>query len=780
MHRKIAISPAEGQDIKPAWPQHLAPNLAMLALMALILFYPIFLHPNKMLWANDVVRAHTEYKQVQWRSFWVWGSFPLWDPTVYCGKSIVGDPLPALLNPLATIFWLIPSPSLFGFFLWLNVVLCAWGMFLYLREKDCDALGCLVGAMGFGFCGKTAAHIFAGHVELVSTMLALPWILWALERVCKRPSMVRAFTFGAALTFAAFGGSVQVLYWHLLFLGVYLLLWTMSQAQERSARDLAFSWLGALGGLGIFTLLAAPWWLPIIRQTLLLSARAQTKTLEMAVQGSAGFSDLLRLIWSNFSIPHAQMGASDAANGFFWETASHPGIIIVGLALASFFAVKDARGIISLACLALLTGGLALGENSPFFWLAYKVIPGFTYFRCPGRLFFYTNFALAAMAGIMISKGTSEHARWMGTSVFLVAFHVLLFGGLVLYRHAGPFSGFWLPILLCGLVALVFFIAAIERLPRTGLTIAILACLCLDFYSIWKPLINVVEPQRVLPRLAFAEFLADKHKESPFRVYDATGTIEQQTAARYGLELITGYHPGISMRHLELYRLLWERDVSDATEQYLHSPFELRCAPVLDMMNVKYVIAFEPNLGPEYTPVMATTPREFDQPRYLHERKNALSRGWIVGKTRVPELNKTLFDVVCSLDVRNECLSEETSKDSEAPFRELIIERLAPGNFLATCELPHAATAVFSETWHPDWVATDNSLPVSLKRVNHNFLGVELAPGNHHLHIWYRPWDFYLGMVVSLSTIVASCAIWLMGFICWRSPKRQNLLGSRQ
>jgi hypothetical protein len=186
--------------------------LFLLALVAALFFYQVLLHPDKMLVAGDIVLTHSEYRFVQWHSFWDWGRFPLWDPAVLCGKSIVGDSLPALLNPPQTIFWLFPSPVLFGYLLWFYAVLAAWGMFLLARKKGCDPYGAMLAVVVFVFGGGMAGHLYAGHMELLSTMLCLPWIMLAAERVLERPSFGRACVLGIALALTATCGSLQMVY----------------------------------------------------------------------------------------------------------------------------------------------------------------------------------------------------------------------------------------------------------------------------------------------------------------------------------------------------------------------------------------------------------------------------------------------------------------------------------------------------------------------------------------------------------------------------------------
>lgn len=763
-----------GESAYRFWPGDVGPNFAMLAGLCFVFFLPVFLHPNKMFWASDIVRMHVEYKQVQWHSFWTWHALPLWDPAVYCGKSIVGDPLPALLYPPAWIFWLIPSATLFGFFLWFQVTLSSWGMFLFARRKGCDGSGAFFAAVAFALGGKTGAHVFAGHVELLTTMLGLPWMFWALEGVLQRPNWRTALALGGIAAFFGPGGSVQMLYWHFLFMGVYAALWLVSQASEEGIKPALRTTGYLFGAGGVFGAAAAPWWLPVVRQTLLLGARARGTDFAFSSQGSASFWDLLRFIWPKLGVPLPQVLAPDAVHNFFWETSSYPGLVTLCLALTAVFFLKR-QGVISLAVLAFLSVILALGENSPFFWIACKVIPGFSLFRCPGRLFFYANFALAALGGMMLTHGRTVSQKWSVALLFSFLFEGTFVGALILGRVAvEPVRGLWLPVLI-GLfltpLAFFWFTGAVKGTPWR---IILLVVLVAELYAFWRPLINVVEPRVALPRIAAAEFLADQAKQEEFRIYDPTGMIEQQTAARYGLELITGYHPGITARHLELYRKIWQFDQSDITEQLMHGPNDIACANILDIMNTAYLVAFEPNLSGEYERVFQSPEHESPQPRFVYRRKTTLPRAWVVAGAEKPPDGKSVLDALCQIDPRQVCLVEDEPFEGTAAYQEVVPERRSPGNCTLRFKTDAPGVVVVSQAWHPDWRATDNGQEVPIRRVNHNLLGMPVQAGQHELHLWYRPWDFYLGLACALPVW---CVLALTCLLTYRLSRRERAHG---
>ncbi len=66
-----------------------------------------------------------------------------------------------------------------------------------------------------------------------------------------------------------------------------------------------------------------------------------------------------------------------------------------------------------------------------------------------------------------------------------------------------------------------------------------------------------------------------------------------------------------------------------------------------------------------------------------------------------------------------------------------------------TFEPAQPGVLVVSESWHPDWVATDNGQLVEVRRANHGVLGIPVEAGSHSIRLRYWPWDFYMGCVIS-------------------------------
>ena len=767
--RRTALAPP--QPAPAVWPRHPAWSLGFLVLISTVLFREVFFHPSQMLWGNDLVRLHTIVKSAQYRSLWEFGRFPLWDPTEFGGRSIVGDPIAALLNPLEWLFWITPSPAMFGVYFWAYVTAGAWGMWLWMRRLGAEPLGSLVAAMAFAFSGKTAGHLFAGHLELLPGMLCLPWVMWATEGLLQRRSIASVVVLGAVLCITATTGSVQALYWHVLLIGIYV---TSCSSPLRQPRDRA-QVVGFCGLAGlVFVLGAMAWWLPVVRQTLLLSARAGQAGggFDFAMMGSASPSDLARLIWPFRGRALPVPLASDPENGFFWESASYPGL--VGLALAGFALVvawRERRTRI-FGGLALLFFLLALGPSTPLYRLVYDSVPGFAMFRAPGRLLFEANLFLAALAGFGIGRLLSAHVapRWGFVGVLAALFTVAIAGGAAAESASSHLADrpIWaIGILLALLFGAVLF-ACDKIRPRAFAAILLAVCVA-DFAVVWSAHVYLVEPEQVFRPNSIVQFLRQQQAGQPCRYFDPTETVPPHLAALNDLQTMTGYHPGLYRHQFELYQSLWPPGEGSSLVQLLmHSPQDIVCTPLLDLMNVRYVVAFEPELDDRFVKVFTTPEGEFRTPRHVFERKDWLPRAFVVPSSVRPPDGGAELATLCQLDPRTTCLIDAQPIDRGETFQAVSFTDESPGDLALSVEMASPGVLVVSESWHPDWVATDRGAPVAVHRTNYGILGMPLAAGRHDLHLWYRPWDFYLGCAVSTAfwLLVVAAAGWRR----WRRP----------
>jgi hypothetical protein len=67
---------------------------------------------------------------------------------------------------------------------------------------------------------------------------------------------------------------------------------------------------------------------------------------------------------------------------------------------------------------------------------------------------------------------------------------------------------------------------------------------------------------------------------------------------------------------------------------------------------------------------------------------------------------------------------------------------------------------LLSDAWYPGWQATVDGVEAPLLRADYLFRSVHIPPGDHRVHIDYRPSSFYLGLALSLIILLV-----VFGFI---------------
>jgi hypothetical protein len=283
--------------------------------------------------------------------------------------------------------------------------------------------------------------------------------------------------------------------------------------------------------------------------------------------------------------------------------------------------------------------------------------------------------------------------------------------------------------------------------------IVCIALLSAEFALYWTPLVNAVPVEKALPDSGIGEFLAKQHESDEFRVLDTTGILPQQIAARYGLEVVTGYHPGIYGHYLEFYKKIWFEDQSDIVELLVHPPHQIACPTVLDLMNVRYIVTSQLLSSGEHEEAYRTAPSESERIHFVYRRKSALPRAYLVAKAVEPPPGINVVDQVCLIDPKQECLVSDDPIEGTAEFQELKVSRRSPGDIRLEFESDSPGVVVLSQTWHPDWRATVNGHPTAVRQVNHAQVAVPVDAGKHNLRVYYYPWDFYWGILVSAISL---------------------------
>ncbi len=165
----------------------LLPGQALLPIDDLFLYPPWRAHaaeygvqlPHNPLIADAILQNYS------WKQFaagaYAAGQFPLWNPFILGGQPFLAAAQNGSLYPFGVLFFVLPLPQAYAWFLalhlWLGALFACW----LTRTLGATRLGGMLAGITFGFCGYLVVSFLWPMV--VSTAIWLPALLAVIERL---------------------------------------------------------------------------------------------------------------------------------------------------------------------------------------------------------------------------------------------------------------------------------------------------------------------------------------------------------------------------------------------------------------------------------------------------------------------------------------------------------------------------------------------------------------------------------------------------------------------
>ncbi len=149
------------------------------------------------------------------------GRWPLHNPHEATGMPLMGDPQSAVMYPPTWLFALMAPKSAYAVTLFLAFSLAGGGAYVYLRRIGLIRPAACFGAAAFMFCGFLVGHRV--HWSILHAGAYLPWGLWCIEHLRRRPAGAFAWMVPTAFLTIAAGHWPTVIHMGLI-LSAYLLL----------------------------------------------------------------------------------------------------------------------------------------------------------------------------------------------------------------------------------------------------------------------------------------------------------------------------------------------------------------------------------------------------------------------------------------------------------------------------------------------------------------------------------------------------------------------------
>lgn len=773
--------------------------LLLLVLLTLVLYHSVLFRPGIVFGKDTIVQGYpiSWYQEMTVKN----SSAPTWFPYM-----MSGFPTTPAIYPTDVLSFFLPVTRQITWRYILHSMVAAALMFLMMRRFGCRNAAALVGGIAFGFSAFFISKVYAGHGFAVWTGTWIPLTFLLLDQTIQTKRPKYAVLTGAVVGLQILGQHPQYVFYTILAMTLYA-VWKIlpTTIRERNMRSIPiYAGLAVIAGVFAFAL-SAHYLLPFLQLTH-LSNRGGGTGYDYAASLSMHPGQILTAIIPSFWGSPAKQNSVFGA--LYWDSAMYIGLIPFILAIVAFIGVKGPRASYFKA-LAILSILLALGDHTPIYKFIYH-IPGFSMVRAPAKMLFLYTFAAAALASygmeLLLSAAPRLHPRRASASVDMVdpeitpvarkvsrifsySFYSLAAGFILWLAMRGPvFSiadkviratrgdaaevadklaglislqthGLACAVMFAGLGALVVWALLTRRLSVNWAAAIIIGISFLDLAIYADPLLYTVNARKEFTsgdREAIRVIQSDPAK---FRVLPLdTNSFQYAEGVLDRVESVNGYYPISLARYASYVGVIENKPRYVDVSADISNPD----SPLIDMLNVKYVLSNKPLRSGKLTLVHSGQ-------TYVYRNERVLSRAYIVRQAAVVSKADDALKVVASpgFNPKRTVVLEGRTTVVPNPATPLVgaakVLETSPTAIRVATESSSPAYLVLSEVYYPDWKATVDGKPVKILPADYLFRAVQIPAGKHEVRMVLASTTYRIGLALTLGSLAFIIVMLLVG-----------------
>ena len=620
--------------------------------------------------------------------------------------------------------------------LFLHLAACFAGQYRLARVLGVGTMGSSLAAVLLVQSGFVVNHLEAGHVNLIVGEALVPWFLLFLDRLLEQPGPSAAARVGLVGALMGLGSHPQMSYYTCLT-GVGWSAAAVLTAKPRSWRGRQVFWLVLAALLAAAT--SAVQLAPAIELACDGLAAAPRGGIEHASSHAWKSADFLCLLSPNVLgnpfVGTKQFEASD----FFHEHVAYLGLAAPLLAFYGLTRAEVARWQWALVVAVMICLLLAAGNATWLFDVAGRALPGWSWFRCPGRIFglisVFTSLLAARGADAFVNTERASRVRWPAAPFITVS--ILAAGITVLYRlKKATFDWEGYRSYVLGNVTTDFLVTVLIALATVG-------ALLIDYRRKAR--------RRVIAWIAlFAAIFCDLGYQNARNFHLAEVAAYEIPASWMAISppirfVDTSASPFVPPQHLYSSRLC-----RTAIEQG-RSIVGTNDGGVLPgaLTRLYHAIERDASSGFALSACGCAYMRDTDEWVALNEPLDRVRF--------VPNLSVGL----CSVPI--EQIEARHITDIRRNALRVPVLRDEPRRLLVDCSSPTEGLLVVADTWYPGWTCEVDGRSARLEIPHGIFRGVRLRPGRHLVEMRFQPRSFVEGAVVSVAGLSILVALWLWG-----------------
>ena len=762
-------------------------ELAILVAVPMVFLY-------RMIFFGEIVTTNDELERHPinaWRDGYVSQNdqIPQWFPNLFSGMPSYGgfiytngDPTKLLRNQV------LYNP---GLKIWFYLALSGVGMFVLLRLIGISRNSALFGSLISALTPYTFGLINAGHLNKIFAMAYIPWVLAAAFNCIGKVNLRSILFLALATALQLWANHPQVAYYTWMVIGFYYVWDVGTSIREKtfSVQTCSFPLGGILAGLVLALFMVSDPYVDIYKFQK-HSNRGAKSVLDQSGQTRSGTDWNYATQWSfhpketlSFIYPYhyGLQNSQDLKRGAYWgfmpftQSTHYLGLVAIIFAiLGALLKTPDKVDMVFwvTTALALITG------FGSFFPILYKpffsILPFFSKFRIPSMIYVLLAITLPLLGarGLDVfmekleEKETFKKALYVAGGIAGVTIVLFLIGesffsfsgardgrynpGTLTKLHSVRIDLFHKGLLLAlglslGILGLIW--GLIQKKTNKAVFINLLLSMAvLDLWIVNSEFMNV-KPDRNMDMLFRKNAAIETIENDPgyFRVFPAD-ELGSNRYSYWNIESVGGYRP-IKLRNYQ--------DLMDA--KGLSRP------PVLDMLNVKYVLTRKKINNPDFVPVQNTPG--------LYENKNVLPKSWIVGNIKsVDTQRESLMETLLSgFDPSTTAVavgydgvalpvdaSGQVTVKSRTENRIELISSSKTGGLLVLSEI----------YYEPGWKAIVNGEETPIYQTNHILRSVSVPAGNVDVIFEYDTGSWQ--KIRILSRVSFFSVLILLGTLFWK------------
>jgi hypothetical protein len=375
-----------------------------------------------LLFANTLARGHLiegsdqllagyMFKSFAQDAIRTTGQFPLWNPYIFGGLPYIDALHGDALYVTALLRLVFPVGTVMALVFILQIIVAGIFTYGFLRTLKTRQLVALVGAVAYMFTGVIVSLVSAGHDGKVIVASFLPAGLFLIQKAFDpegRKHLMWFALLGLVIGLALLSPHVQMSYYMLMMLACYIIFKFLVLGIREKRWGFGTKSLGlSFGSLVLGFAISAIQFLPSIAY-LAFSPRGQggrgwewntswsLPRLEVFDLFNARFSGILQNYWG--------------ANAFK-QHSEYFGIIIMALAIVGIILAwrrRETKFFMGFSVFGLL---MALGGNTPFYYIPYYILPLLKSFRAPAMIFFTVAFSAVVLAALGLEEVLNPQPR---------------------------------------------------------------------------------------------------------------------------------------------------------------------------------------------------------------------------------------------------------------------------------------------------------------------------------------------------------------------------------